>query len=123
MEHDQTAAQTAEKVVQPNQDLSEVGMQITDIIVTSGLIEQYGPELGLSGAVIVALIGLYWKYRKGGKFTQEDLETVMNAIADKPEEKKPEAPKETEDKSSPEEVEELKNLNEEAENKAAQEAK
>jgi uncharacterized membrane protein (DUF106 family) len=108
MEHTKTADEITTQAASP--ELSEVGMKITDVIVSSGLIEQYGPELGISGAVIVALIGIYWKYRKGGSISQEDLEKIIHAIADKKTE-------ETKKPEEPEEVEDLKKINEEAENK------
>lgn len=52
-------------------DLSELGMQLTDVVVSSGVIEQFGTELGVSGAVIAALVGIYWKAR-GGKPKEEE---------------------------------------------------
>jgi hypothetical protein len=56
----------AETINQP--DMAEIGMQITDVVVSSGLLEQFGTELGVSGAVVAAIIGMYWKYR--GKESQ-----------------------------------------------------
>lgn len=44
-------------------DLAEVGMQVTDVIVSSGILEQFGTELGASAAVIAAIVGIYWKLR------------------------------------------------------------
>lgn len=93
---------------------SDIGMQISDAIISSGLVEQYGPELGISGAVIVALIGIYWKYRKGESFTKEDVQAVISAFT---EDKKPAESEKTENKEAPEEVENLKKIEEESENK------
>jgi hypothetical protein len=42
----------------------EAILQAVDTLVASGLLEQLGPQLGVSGAVITAGIGMYWAYRK-----------------------------------------------------------
>lgn len=47
-------------------DLAEIGLQITDIVVSSGVLEQFGTEIGISGAIIASVVGIYWKLR-GGK--------------------------------------------------------
>lgn len=39
-------------------------LQVVDSLVASGLLEQLGPQLGVSGAVITAGVGMYWAYRK-----------------------------------------------------------
>lgn len=127
MQHEKITTQVADSVTEMSSQIngaietaqepatiSDIAVQVTDVIVSSGLIEQYGPELGISGAVIVALIGIYWKYRKGESFTKEDVQTIISAFT---EDKKPAEPEKTENKEAPEEVENLKKIEEESENK------
>ena len=45
-------------------------LQVVDSLVASGLLEQLGPQLGVSGAVITAGVGMYWAYRKQVKSNQ-----------------------------------------------------
>tara|TARA_X000000950_G_C13890388_1_gene650600 strand:- start:1636 stop:1992 length:357 start_codon:yes stop_codon:yes gene_type:complete len=68
MKHDQmekvganveSATQAASQV-----DTTALALDLADTVVKSGLIEQFGTELGASGAAIAAAIGLYWKFRK-----------------------------------------------------------
>lgn len=62
-------------------DLAEVGMQVTDVIVSSGILEQFGTELGASAAVIAAIVGIYWKLRGKEPPSQE---APVDASEDEP---------------------------------------
>ena len=63
MEHQgKSAVDAVEQTTQP--DLAEIGLQVADTVVKSGLLEHYGAELGISGAVIATIVGVYWKVRK-----------------------------------------------------------
>ena len=48
----------------PQVDTTALALELADTVVKSGLVEQFGTELWVSGAAIAAAIGLYWKSRK-----------------------------------------------------------
>jgi hypothetical protein len=74
---EQTSSQIANK---QDVDFAEIGMQITDIVVSSGVLEQFGTEIGISGAIIASAVGIYWKLRGGKPSEVSEVNTEDNSI-------------------------------------------
>jgi len=67
----QNAVDTGVQNINGGEDLV---FQITDAVVSSGIIEKLGAEYGVSGAVVAVLVGLYWTWRKKAKGVQDEIQ-------------------------------------------------
>ena len=54
-------------------EAQELGLQVLDTIVASGVIEQYGAQFGISSVIIAVIIGIFWKIRGKSKIEIEAM--------------------------------------------------
>jgi len=63
-------------------DAKELGLEMLDNLVTSGLIEQYGAEFGISSVIVALLLAVYWRLRGKTKLEIDAMQEESEPIKD-----------------------------------------